>query len=180
MIFVTGATGFLGSYLAKNLINQGFKVRAFKRPASNFDLLGEYAQRIEWVAGDLLDLPSVESALQGIEKIYHCAGIVAPRMSERRKAVLINTEGSANLYNAALVSGVKKALHVSSTMALGRPVNAGVISENHNSGDGKKQPVYIESKRLGELEAWRTDAEGLPVVIVNPAGIIGAGKWQHE
>ena len=180
MILITGATGFLGSYLAKDLIRKGEKVRGLKRAGSRFDLLGEYASQIEWVEADLLDVTSLENAVDGIEHIYHCAGIFSPTLSQRQNAILTNAEGTANLFNIALDKKVKKVLHVSSTIALGLPLNNGIIDENYYSPADKLQFDYFKGKRYAELEAWRANAEGLNVVIVNPGGIMGAGYWSHQ
>lgn len=180
MIFISGATGFLGSYLARNLVKQGYKVRAFKRIHSNFELLEESAAQIEWMEGDLMDITSIENALDGVEKIYHCAGVISTGKRAREQAALINTTGTGNLFNAALSQNIKKVVHVSSTMALGLPSNNILIDENTYASRAKTASAYLESKRLGELEAWRANAEGLDVVIVNPAGLVGAGRWRHE
>ena len=180
MILVTGATGFLGSYLAKDLVRKGKKVRALKRAGSRFDLLGEYAKDIEWVEADLLDVTSLEIALDGIEQVYHCAGVFSPSHSLRENAMLTNAEGTANLFNIALDKKVEKVLHVSSTIALGLPLNGATIDENYYSPADKLQFDYFKGKRYAELEAWRANAEGLDVVIVNPGGIIGAGYWNHQ
>jgi nucleoside-diphosphate-sugar epimerase len=180
MIFITGATGFLGSYLARSLVKQGYEIRALKRTHSSFELLGDCAGQIDWVEGDLLDLASIESALEGIDKIYHCAGVVATGKKAQQEAILINTTGTANLFNVALAKNIKKVVHVSSTMALGMPVNNYLIDETTYLPVAKSGSSYLESKRFGELEAWRASAEGLEVVIVNPAGLIGAGRWKHE
>ncbi|MDB5282725.1 MAG: hypothetical protein JWO06_1800 [Bacteroidota bacterium] len=178
MIFVTGATGFLGSYLVKNLISKGEKVRALKRNTSSLKLLGDFAKNVEWVDGDVLDVPSLENAIEGVEKIYHCAGIFAAH--DREKGMAINAEGTANVFNIALDKQVKKVLHVSSTIALGLPLNGQMMDENYYSPTEKLKFDYFKSKRLGELEAWRANAEGLDVVIVNPAGLLGAGPWSTE
>ena len=180
MILITGATGFLGSYLAKDLIRKGEKVRALKRASSRFDLLGDYASQIEWVEADLLDVTSLENAVDGVEKIYHCAGVFSPSHSQRENAMLTNAEGTANLFNIALDKKVKKILHVSSTIALGLPLNNATIDENYYSPVDKLRFDYFKGKRYAELEAWRANAEGLNVVIVNPGGIIGAGYWDHQ
>jgi len=164
MIFITGATGFLGSYLAKNLIAKGEKIRALKRSRSGFELLGDSARQIEWVEGDLLDISSLESALEGVEKIFHCAGALS---STGNNSMLVNTRGTGNLFNSALYVGVKKAVHVSSTIALGLPVNEALIDENYYATTGKPGSDYFESKRHGELEAWRAQAEGLELVVVS-------------
>jgi nucleoside-diphosphate-sugar epimerase len=180
MILVTGATGFLGSYLAKGLIRKGEQVRALKRAKSRFDLLGEYAQQIEWVEADLLDITTIENAVDGIEKIYHCAGVFSPNLYERENAMLTHAEGTANLFNIALDKKVKKVLHVSSTIALGLPLNGAAIDENYYSPADKLRFDYFKGKRYAELEAWRANAEGLNVVIVNPGGLLGAGYWDHQ
>lgn len=176
MIFVTGATGFLGSYLAKNLIAKGERIRALKRSGSGLELLGEYAKKIEWVEGDLLDITTLTPALEGIEKIYNCAGDIS---FNRPAALLVNTQGMANLFDAALAQGVKRAVHVSSTIALGFPVNRSIIDENYYASAPKGGWEYFESKRVGELEAWRAQAEGMEVVVVNPAALVGGGYWTH-
>ena len=179
MIFVTGATGFLGSYLVKNLISNGETVRALKRSTSNFKLLGDFAKDVNWVEGDVLDIPSLENAMDGAEKVYHCAGIFAAGR-EREKGMAINAEGTANVFNIALDKKVKKLVHVSSTIALGLPLNGQVIDENYYVPTDKLMFDYFKSKRQAELEAWRAHAEGLEVVIVNPGGLLGAGMWSTE
>ena len=180
MILITGATGFLGSYLAKSLINKGEKIRALKRSTSGLELLGDYASKIEWVEGDLLDVTSLEKAVEGIEKIYHCASIISSRLLRSEQVALINTNGSTNLLNMALEKGVKKVLHVSSVAAMGTSVNGKIIDENYFTPIAKNAPLYTKTKRHSELEAWRAYAEGLPIVIVNPSAILGAGYWHHE
>lgn len=180
MILVTGATGFLGSYLAKDLVRKGEKVRGLRRATSQLNLLGDYAGDIEWVEADLLDVTALEAALEGVEKVYHCAGVFSPTHSLRENAMLTNAEGTANLFNIALDKQVKKVLHVSSTIALGLPLNGATIDENYYSPADKLRFDYFKGKRYAELEAWRANAEGLNVVIVNPGGIIGAGYWSHQ
>lgn len=178
MVFVTGATGFLGSYLVKNLLKKGQPVRALKRKNSGFKLLGDYANQVEWVEGDVLDIPSLESALIGVDKIYNCAS--AMLSSKSAQAIAVNAEGAANVFNVALDKGVRKVVHVSSTTALGLPLHNQVIDENYYTPADKLKFNYFKSKRQGELEAWRAQAEGLEVVIVNPGGLFGAGFWNSE
>lgn len=180
MILVTGATGFLGSYLAKDLIRNGEEVRGLRRPTSSLDLLGDYARDIEWVEADLLDVTALENAVDGVEKIYHCAGVFSTTHSQRNNAILTHAEGTANLFNLALDKKVKKVLHVSSTIALGLPLNSATIDENYYSPADQLRFDYFKGKRYAELEAWRANAEGLNVVIVNPGGLIGAGYWSHQ
>ncbi|MCX6197781.1 MAG: NAD-dependent epimerase/dehydratase family protein [Bacteroidetes bacterium] len=180
MILVTGGTGFVGSYLIKDLLQSGEKVRATKRSTSTFEMLGNYVDQIEWIEADLNDIGELDEAMNGIEKVYHCAGFVSSHSNDYEKLIRINVEGTANVVNAALRSGAKKLLHVSSVVALGLPESKKPIDENYNAHTSKLQFDYFLSKRLAEMEVWRANAEGLETVIVNPGGITGAGHWQHE
>ncbi|NJN77067.1 MAG: NAD-dependent epimerase/dehydratase family protein [Saprospiraceae bacterium] len=86
-ILVTGGTGFLGSYLLRYLVQAGKTVRAIKRPTSSMNLVQDIADKIEWLEGDVLDVFSLDAAMQGIEQIYHCAAMVSfdPREAEMMK-----------------------------------------------------------------------------------------------
>ena len=77
MILITGATGFVGSYLAKLLLERGEKIRAIKRASSLLNLLGNYAEKIDWVEGDILDVVSLEEAMKGVSRVYHCAAMIS-------------------------------------------------------------------------------------------------------
>src|SRR5689334_19321721 len=133
MNFVTGATGFLGSYLVKNLLRRGEKIRALKRTTSNFDLLGDDAHKVEWVDGDLLDITSIEAALDGTAHVYHCAGYYSSKTSEQEKITQTNVTGTANLLNVALEKKVGKFIHVSSVAALGLPRQGKMMDENYHA-----------------------------------------------
>ena len=133
MNLITGATGFLGSYLAKLLLNKGEKVRAIKRKTSDLSLLGNFASQIEWIEGDVLDIPSLEQAMKNVTQVYHCAASISFIPREIDHMMKVNVEGTANVVNAALHSGVKKFLHVSSVAAFGLPVNGKIIDEKYKS-----------------------------------------------
>ncbi len=180
MNLITGATGLVGSYLAKLLLQKGEKVRAIKRPTSNTALLGEYASQIEWLTGDVLDIPSLEDAMQGVTRVYHCAAVVSFIPKEVEQMMKTNIEGTANVMNAALNSGVKKVLHVSSIAAFGLPSNNKMIDETYSDPNINKCFWYYRSKQYSEREAWRAAEEGLEVVIVSPGTILGAGWWDDE
>lgn len=180
MNLVTGATGLLGSYLTKLLLQKGEAVRAIRRKSSDLSLLGEYAQQVQWVEADLLDIIALEEAMNGIERVYHCAAHISFMPSEVDMMMKINVEGTANVMNAALVSGVKKMLHVSSVAAFGLPAQGKVIDEQYTDPNINSCFWYYKSKHYGEREAWRAHAEGLPLVVANPGTIIGAGWWDDE
>ncbi len=177
MILVTGATGLVGSYLCRQLIADGKQVRAIRRKSSALTVLGDAADKIEWVYGDVTDVSSLEYAMPGVEQIYHCAAYVGYAPKDREMVFKINVEGTANVVNLAIDFGVKKLLHVSSIAALGKDVKKGVITESTEYQDSKYNSIYGQSKFLAEQEAWRGMAEGLDVVVVNPSLILGAGRW---
>lgn len=108
MNLITGATGLVGSYLAKLLLNKGEKVRAIKRVTSDTCLLGEYAEQIEWIEGDVLHIPSLEEAMNDVERVYHSAAVISFLPSEIEQMMKVNIEGTANVMNVALHSSVKK------------------------------------------------------------------------
>ncbi|KAA2244949.1 NAD-dependent epimerase/dehydratase family protein [Chitinophaga agrisoli] len=178
MILVTGGTGFLGSYLLRALVNAGKPVRALYReriPAQ----LQDIQQQVQWFQGDILDVTSLEEAMQGITQVYHCAAIVSFHPSTRQCMMQINVEGTANVVNMALDAGVQKLVHVSSVAALGRAKNNAAIDERAEWQDSRNNSQYAVSKYRGEMEVWRGIAEGLNAAIVNPAIILGSGFWQE-
>ena len=180
MNLITGATGFLGSYLAKLLLSKGEKVRAIRRSTSDLSLLGEHASEIEWIDGDVLDIPSLETAMKDVKRVYHCAAVISFIPSEVNHMMKVNVEGTANVMNMALKMGVEKVVHTSSTAAFGVAPNGKVIDENYSDPGIGKSFWYFRSKQYGEREAWRAKAEGLNVVIACPSTILGAGWWDDQ
>ncbi|MCK9399380.1 MAG: NAD-dependent epimerase/dehydratase family protein [Bacteroidales bacterium] len=185
MILVTGGTGLVGSHLIQALVREGKRVRAIKRPSSDlgmirkvFDLYTpepekEFSQ-IEWVEADIMDIFSLEESMEGVEEVYHCAAIVSFLPEDRKRLLRINTEGTANIVNAALEKKIRKLCHVSSIAALGRPENqADLIDENLVWKTSRNNSIYAISKYGAEREVWRGTAEGLDAVIVNPSIILG-------
>ncbi len=188
MILVTGGTGLLGSHLLLELTRGGGKVRAIKRSQSDLGLVNRIftaygsndlalLKSIEWVDADLLDYYSLAEALQGISEVYHCAAIVSFHPTDKEQMLKINIEGTSNLVNACLESGVKKFCHASSIAALGRSENSNNIDESVTWKSSKRNSAYSLSKYGAEREVWRGIAEGLNAVIVNPSVILGPGRW---
>lgn len=178
MIFITGATGFIGSYIARYLIHHGYKVRAMKRSGSSLAMLGEAADKIEWIEGDLLDTGFLEESLSGIDEVYHCAAIVSFNPKDSGKMMKVNVEGTANVVNSAIYNGVTKFLHISSIAALSRHQNTEPIKETNQWQKSPNNSDYGISKFCSEKEVWRGVAEGLNAVIINPSLVMGAGEWK--
>jgi nucleoside-diphosphate-sugar epimerase len=135
---------------------------------------------VEWFRCDLLDVFAVEEAMDAVEEVYHCAGIVSFERQRREELMHFNVESTANVVNEALDKGVRKLLYVSSVAALGRPAKQGEpVSEDVQWEESGHYSSYGLSKYLAEMEVWRAMAEGLNAVIINPATILGEGNWDQ-
>ncbi|HEY8402000.1 MAG TPA: NAD-dependent epimerase/dehydratase family protein [Cytophagaceae bacterium] len=175
MIFITGASGLVGSYLVRRLLCEDVKIRALKRPTSDLSLVGEFASQIEWVEGDISDITFLEDTLKGVDTVIHSAAIVSFAPSRKEQMYKVNVEGTANIVNAALKSKVSRFCHISSIAAIGRNKNEKVINENSSWVDSEYNTWYAKTKYLAELEVWRGIEEGLNAFIVNPSVVLGPG-----
>ncbi|RYE30659.1 MAG: NAD-dependent epimerase/dehydratase family protein [Sphingobacteriaceae bacterium] len=174
MILITGATGFLGSEVCRQLILAGKNsIRCIKRTSSKIpELLVPHQHKINWVEADLLEIDALKEALQGVTQVYHCAALVSFDPSLKKKLIQNNVEGTANLVNLCVENGIRL-LHVSSIAAVGEGKPGELINENHHLEESPKDNAYAMSKYESEMEVWRGMAEGLDAVIVNPSLIIG-------
>ncbi len=172
MILVTGATGFLGAELVKQLTDQNLLVRALRRSSSKIPALLQNNTLVTWHIADINEPENLADAFEGVTKVYHCAATVSFDPKDKAKLLKINIEGTANIVNLCLENNIRL-LHVSSIAALGFPKKDELISEKHFWDYDPKAHNYAISKYQGEMEVWRGIAEGLDAVIVNPAVIIG-------
>lgn len=172
MVFITGATGLLGSCLTKMLAAEEAGIKALYRNKIPF----EHAN-IEWVQGDIFDVVLLEEIMQDVDEVYHCAAKISYNPKDKQLLFKNNVEGTANIVNAALGSGIKKLVHVSSVSAIGRMRENTMVTEDMQWSAETSNSNYGESKYLAELEVWRGIAEGLDAVMVNPTIILGAGDW---
>ncbi|MVN76642.1 NAD-dependent epimerase/dehydratase family protein [Hymenobacter sp. HMF4947] len=185
MIFVTGGTGLIGSFLLRELQARGLAVRALHRGPTP-----PAAPGVEWVQGDLLDATLLASLLTAdVTHVFHCAGLVSYAPQDEDALLQINVEGTATVVDACLARPGIRLGYVSSVAALGSPtpppaaqaVDATRILDETATWDlGASHPAYATSKYLAELEVWRGVAEGLSAAIVNPSIVLGPGDWHRS
>lgn len=189
MIFVTGATGFLGAHLLYRLVMLGRPVRALVRDRSKIDAVrriwdtypdkgSDRFNRISWVTGDIRDYPLLAEQIGEAAQVYHLAGWVGFDKADRKPMTEVNVTGTAHVVNACLQSGKAKLCHVSSIAALGEADDGSPADETRLWVEGSSSSVYAQTKFHGEMEVWRGIYEGLPAVIVNPSVITGPGMWE--
>jgi nucleoside-diphosphate-sugar epimerase len=177
-VFVTGATGLVGSHLVRLLLRRGFKhIKALRRPQSDLSLLGDDIDAITWIDGDMLDVEALTEGCRGAEWVFHCAGLISYDPADRDKLFAINVEGTANIVNAALHTGVKKLLHLSSVSVLSRTGLRQVVTEETPWQPTAFTSTYGLTKHLAEREVQRGIAEGLTASMIIPSIILGAGNW---
>lgn len=177
MTVVTGATGFVGSALVRQLLAAGERVRILRRASSALDLLGDAADAVEHAIGDVTDPDAVYRAVDGAATVYHVAAVVAFGRRAQPRLREVNVGGTATVVNAALAGGVGRLVHTSSIAALGRTERpTGIIDEQTAWVPSRANTDYALSKRDAEREVLRGIAEGLDAVIVNPAVVFGPGR----
>src|SRR5258705_1352874 len=168
---VTGATGFVGANVARELLREGAAVRVLARP--NGDRRAIDGLAVEICEGDLVDPASVRRAVQGVGTVFHVAAdyrLWAPRPEEIYRA---NVEGTRAVLQAAADAGVKRVVHTSSVGALGIPKDGTPGTETTPVTLADMVGPYKASKFLAEQVALGFALKGLPVVIVNPSTPIG-------
>lgn len=177
MIFLTGCNGLIGSFIARKLLSENYRIKALKRPASDMSLVSDIYDRIEWVEGDLSDIQLIDKYLEGIDTIIHCAAMISFSSSHKHAMFRSNVEGTANMVNLALKNHVKRFCYISSVAALGRKKNTELIDETSVWEESSNNTFYARTKYLAELEVWRGIEEGLNAFILNPSIVIGPGNW---
>jgi dihydroflavonol-4-reductase len=185
MVLVTGGTGLVGAHLLLHLIENGENVRAIYRTTESidktrslFDLYKKTAlfEAVQWMQADITDIPSLESAFEGVDFVYHCAALISFDPKEEDLVRKTNIEGTANMVNFCLDKGIKKLCYLSSIAALGDLApHEKTITEETEWNPEKPHSDYAISKYGAEMEIWRGQQEGLEVVILNPGVIIGPG-----
>jgi dihydroflavonol-4-reductase len=171
---VTGASGFIGSAVVRQLVQRGRAVRCLVEPAASLDNLA--GLDVERVVGDVTDRTSVEQALKDCDALFHLAAVYAIWAPDPSIFHRVNVEGTRTVLDAAQRAGLRRVVHTSSIAAIGRGRRGGAATEDDrfDARDWELGDAYVRSKWLSEEEALRRAADGLPLVVVNPGFPFGA------
>jgi len=174
-ILVTGGTGFIGSRLVHKLAATADDIHVLVRKNSDLVSLKDILDRITLVYGDVTNRPSLDSAMNGMELVYHSAGLTY--MGDKRNPLLqaINVDGARNVLEAALEAGVRRVVHISSITAVGICDGKKPLDESSPWNFDRINLEYARTKHQSELAVASAIKKGLDCVIVNPAYVFGAG-----
>lgn len=170
---VTGANGLIGSHVVKALLARGDDVRGTVRARSRLDNL-EGLDDLETVVCDILDRRAVRRALTGVDRVFHCAGCTSLRLSQDEQE-RVNVGGTRVVLEEALRAGVARVVFTSSIAAIGPAERGSTADETQPWRAGRYGLAHLNAKHAAEVEALRLGAQGLPVVVVNPAHVLGPG-----
>ncbi|WP_420570691.1 NAD-dependent epimerase/dehydratase family protein [Kordia sp.] len=190
MILVTGGTGLVGAHLLAYLAKTETKIKAIYRTVDKLEAVKNvfayyfeepisFFDKIDWHKADVIDIPSLEAVFPEITHVYHVAALISFDPKDFETLRKVNIEGTANIVNLCISNGIKKLCFVSSIAAVGENEDPTVpITEETHWNPEADNNVYAISKYGSEMEVWRGSQEGLDIVIVNPAIILGAGFWR--
>jgi len=170
MVLVTGATGHIGNVLVRELLKDGRRVRALVLP--NEDLASLEGLELELVKGDVLEEESLVKAMQGVDLVFHLAGIISILPGEDRLMRQVNVEGTRNVISAVRKAGVRRLVYTSSIHALSRDC-IGRIDERIPFDPRNPAGEYDRTKAQASLLVLEAARQGLDAVVVCPTGVIG-------
>ena len=173
-VLVTGATGFLGRHLIKDLIDRGLQVSVLVRKSSDLSFIGDKPLKVFY--GDVNDPSSLLAATRNKERVYHLAGLVAYKKEEHSLMEKVNVQGTAHILKACVSNRVSKFLHLSSVAAIGASFKPQPLDEDSRYNLEKYNLGYFETKKKAEELVVRAFHEkGLKTYLINPSTVYGAG-----
>ncbi|MBM3151951.1 MAG: SDR family oxidoreductase [Chloroflexi bacterium] len=171
MILVTGATGHIGNVLVRKLQEQGRKVRALTWRGEDASSIRD--MDIEKFEGDVLDPVSLRPALDGVDTVYHLAGIISIMPGHNPLVWKVNVEGTRNVLEAARRAKIQRLVYTSSIHAIKRAPHGVQLDESLGFDPNNPYGEYDRSKAAASLEVEGAARAGLDAVIVCPTGVIG-------
>jgi len=172
---VTGAAGFLGSHVARQLVARGEDVRVLMRPSSSNRAISDLS--LEYVTGDLRDAESLDRAMKGVKRVFHVAADYRLWAKHPQDIYDSNLGGTKNLLDAAKRADIEQFIYTSTvaTIAVDRP------ELPNESTDAKLEEMvghYKRSKWMAEREVLQAAREGLPVIVAMPTTPVGPWDWK--
>jgi dihydroflavonol-4-reductase len=174
-VLVTGANGFLGSWLTRRLCQDGHKVTVLIRGSSDISEIENLPVAKKF--GDITDVESLYAAFRGQEVIFHLAGLIAYRASDRAKMEEINIRGTRNVVNVLKDLNIPELVYLSSVVAVGAGLSKDqVLNENSEYNLTALNLGYFETKRAAEIYVREQCSKNdFRAVILNPSTIYGGG-----
>ncbi len=178
---VLGATGFIGGQIARAALERGWRVRALRRRADAVGAIGDVADRIEWIQGKLPfaeegEGQSLREAMRGCDVVFHAAAAYPHTAHDVAGWVRRSVMQMRAVLAAAGDAGVGRLVYTSTLTTIGPPGQPGRLADERDFyTPGTSGSAYYETKFAMEMEAFRAAAEGLPIVILNPAAVFGPG-----
>jgi dihydroflavonol-4-reductase len=174
-VLVTGATGFIGSHVAHLLAEQGHDVTLGVQEGSSDAAIADLdCRRLKL---EVRDRRSVRRAVQGAERVFHCAGVTSARSVDAERLLEVNVAGTRLVMEECLRADVERVVYTSSAAVVGPAARGETADEGQLFTTGRLGIPYVDSVHEGELEALRVAARGLPLVCVNPGVCFGAGDY---
>ena len=170
---VTGGTGFVGSHVARALVEQGYQVRILRRSTSRLDAVADVP--CEYVIGDVTDFDSLLVAMDRVDWVFHVAAVADYWRTDPARIYAVNVDGTRNVLRAAEEKGVRRVIFTSSAAAVGYRGDLRAVDESVRFNYDQHLTPYGHSKFLAEAEVHRAIRRGLDCVILNPTVIIGPG-----
>src|SRR5438876_8819732 len=171
LAFVTGATGFVGSHVARALAEQGAELRLLVRATSDPRNIQDL--RAERVIGDLRDPVSLEKGIAGCDVIFHVAADYRLWVRDPDEMYRANVEGTQSILEAARKNGVRRVVYTSSVATMGFTSNGQPADENSPVSLDKMIGHYKRSKFMAEKIALEAGRSAMDVVVVNPTTPVG-------
>ena len=168
---VTGATGHLGNVLVRELLRRGKKVRALLEPGDEARALR--GLDVEVVRGNVLRPETLPPALEGVDVVFHLAGVVSISSLDIEIVRTVNVDGTRNVVEAARRAGVRRLVYTSSVHALTEPAPGGVLTEEAGYDPERAPGDYGKAKAAASRIVLDAVREGLDAVIVNPVYVLG-------